>query len=77
MTAVELMSLGLTPSEARVGELVLKGWTNRQVATALFITEKTSKFHCTNIFKKFQVKSRSQFIVKFLQPQPHSVIANN
>jgi hypothetical protein len=33
------------------------------VAGQLFVTEKTVKFHLTNIYKKMSVKSRAQLIV--------------
>jgi DNA-binding CsgD family transcriptional regulator len=61
-----LRMIGHTPREAEVGELVLLGKPNQWVADQLHITEKTVKFHLTHIYKKFKVKNRSQYIVKFL-----------
>jgi len=43
--------------------LVSKGLSNKEVANQLFVTEKTVKFHLTNIYKKMNVKSRAQLIV--------------
>jgi hypothetical protein len=42
---------------------VTKGLSNKEVANQLFVTEKTVKFHLTNIYKKMNVKSRAQLIV--------------
>lgn len=67
---------GLSNREAEVAELVSKGLPNKEVAGKLFVTEKTVKFHLTNIYKKMNVKSRSQLIVwcmphvGFVEPEP-------
>jgi LuxR family transcriptional regulator, positive regulator of biofilm formation len=58
-----LTQRGLSHREAEVAELVSKGLSNKEVASQLFVTEKTVKFHLTNIYKKMQVKSRAQLIV--------------
>ena len=58
-----LIQKGLSNREAEVAELVSKGLSNKEVANQLFVTEKTVKFHLTNIYKKMNVKSRAQLIV--------------
>jgi len=58
-----LTQKGLSHREAEVAELVSKGLSNKEVANQLFVTEKTVKFHLTNIYKKMSVKSRAQLIV--------------
>lgn len=58
-----LIQKGLSNREAEVAELVTKGMSNKEVANQLFVTEKTVKFHLTNIYKKMCVKSRAQLIV--------------
>ena len=58
-----LMQKGLSNREAEVADLVSKGLSNKEVANQLFVTEKTVKFHLTNIYKKMSVKSRAQLIV--------------
>jgi DNA-binding CsgD family transcriptional regulator len=58
-----LITKGLSNREAEVAELVSKGLSNKEVANQLFVTEKTVKFHLTNIYKKMSVKSRAQLIV--------------
>ena len=54
---------GLSNREVEVTELVSQGFSNREIAGKLFITEKTVKFHLTNVYKKMQVRSRAQLIV--------------
>jgi len=51
---------GLTPSERRVAELVAAGQSNRQVAAALFVTERTVEGHLSRVYAKLGVRSRSQ-----------------
>ena len=58
-----LIREGLSNREAEVAELVTQGLSNKEVASRLFVTEKTVKFHLTNIYKKMNVKSRAQLIV--------------
>ncbi|HEY2330758.1 MAG TPA: LuxR C-terminal-related transcriptional regulator [Acidimicrobiales bacterium] len=50
---------GLSPRELEVLRLVATGQTNRQVAAALFLSEKTVARHVSNIFTKLDVTSRS------------------
>lgn len=52
------MSVKLTKSEMAVYELKMKGYSNYEIGEKLFISELTVKKHCTNIFKKFEVKNR-------------------
>src|ERR1700721_1304879 len=69
-----LTQKGLSHREAEVAELVSKGLSNKEVAGQLFVTEKTVKFHLTNIYKKMAVKSRAQLIVWCV---PHVDFVNN
>ncbi len=70
-----LTQKGLSNREAEVAELVVKGLSNKEVANQLFVTEKTVKFHLTNIYKKMSVKSRAQLIVWCMPYQ--SFVENN
>lgn len=54
---------GLSHREREVAILVSKGLANKEVADQLFVTEKTVKFHLTNLYKKLAIKSRAQLIV--------------
>jgi DNA-binding NarL/FixJ family response regulator len=50
----------LTPREVEVLELIAKGWSNKAIAEALTLSEKTVKNHINNIFSKLHVCDRSQ-----------------
>ncbi|MBC9784473.1 response regulator transcription factor [Heliobacterium chlorum] len=50
----------LTERELDVLKLIAQGTTNALIAKTLFISEKTVKNHITNIFRKLQVKDRTQ-----------------
>jgi DNA-binding CsgD family transcriptional regulator len=50
----------LTASELRVCRMAASGLSNRQVAEALFVTEKTVEGHLVNAYRKLDVSSRSQ-----------------
>lgn len=78
-----LIQKGLSNREAEVAELVSRGLSNKEVANQLFVTEKTVKFHLTNIYKKMNVKSRAQLIVwclphlGFVEAENRSEITNS
>lgn len=50
----------LTPSEQRVAELAASGKTNRDVASALFISPKTVEANLIRIYRKLGIKSRAE-----------------
>lgn len=54
----------LTPKQFRVLTMVRKGLMNKQIAEQLNVTEATVKAHISSIFKQFNVKSRTQILVK-------------
>ncbi|MNC81901.1 Transcriptional regulatory protein DegU [compost metagenome] len=43
-------------------ELIILGKTNKEIASALFISEHTVKNHLSRIFNKMNVTDRSQII---------------
>jgi len=51
---------GLTAAERRVAALVAEGQTNREVAAALFLGERTVAGHLTHIYAKLGVRSRTE-----------------
>jgi DNA-binding CsgD family transcriptional regulator len=51
---------GLTPAEQRVAALVAQGRTNREVAAALFLGERTVETHLSHIYAKLGVRSRTE-----------------
>lgn len=54
----------LTATEERVAALVAQGRTNREVATALFVSDRTVEFHLTHIYRKLGVRSRAELARK-------------
>ena len=50
--------LGLTERERTVLALVAEGHTNREIGSALFISEKTASVHVSRILAKLGVRSR-------------------
>jgi DNA-binding CsgD family transcriptional regulator len=56
---------GLTPAERRVAALVAEGRTNREVAAALFLGERTVESHLTKVYEKLGVRSRTELASKF------------
>ena len=51
---------GLTPREQEVLQHLVQGRTNRQIARALFISEKTASVHVSNIMSKLGAANRSE-----------------
>ena len=51
---------GLTPAEERVAALVAEGRTNREVAAALYLSERTVEGHLSHVFGKLGVRSRTE-----------------
>ncbi len=57
----------LTKRERDVLLLLVKGQSNKEMAEAMFISEKTVKNHLTSIFRKLGVKDRTQAAVYALK----------
>ena len=57
----------LSPQERRVLEQVVEGKTNKQIAAALGLSDKTVKNYLSNAFQKLQVTRRSHAAVLFSQ----------
>jgi DNA-binding CsgD family transcriptional regulator len=56
-------AFGLTPREAEVLVLIASGSTNREIARALFISEKTVSIHVSRILAKLDLPNRSSAAV--------------
>ncbi|RYG85824.1 MAG: response regulator transcription factor, partial [Alphaproteobacteria bacterium] len=48
----------LTPREADILPLLVKGYSNKEIARSLGISEKTIKYHLTHLLKKLGVRNR-------------------
>jgi DNA-binding CsgD family transcriptional regulator len=51
---------GLTAAERRVAALVAEGRTNREVAAALFLGERTVETHLSHVYAKLGIRSRAE-----------------
>jgi NarL family two-component system response regulator LiaR len=60
----ELKKLNLSAREYEVLQLLAKGYSNAEIAKALFLSVSTVKTHVSNLFFKMDVKSRTQTIEK-------------
>jgi DNA-binding NarL/FixJ family response regulator len=62
----------LTPREQEILRLIATGANNREIAQALFVTEKTVRNHVTNILSRLSLRDRTQaaiFANSFLTPE--------
>jgi len=50
----------LTAREREVLKLIAEGMINKEIATKLYISEKTVKNHVSSIFRKLNVSDRTQ-----------------
>jgi len=51
---------GLTERELEILQLIAGGWSNRQIADALFISPKTASVHASHIFDKLGAANRTE-----------------
>ena len=63
--------IDLTDREEEVLKLVAEGWTNNRIATELTLSERTVRFHLTNIYDKLGVTSRAEAI-SWAVRRPHN-----
>jgi len=57
----------LTTREVSVVQHLLKGWTNKEIASALTVTEQTIKEHIKHIMAKTQTTTRTGILVHVLR----------
>jgi len=55
----------LTPQEFQIAALVAEGMTNRDVAERLYLSPKTIEFHLSRVYRKLNLRSRSELIRLF------------
>jgi DNA-binding NarL/FixJ family response regulator len=56
----------LTSRECEVAKLIARGYTNRQIAQALVVTEGTAANHVAHILSKLGVANRTQVAARML-----------
>jgi len=54
----------LTEREQTIAELVASGRSNKQVAAALFLSQKTIEHHLSRIYAKLGVRSRTELAAR-------------
>jgi NarL family two-component system response regulator LiaR len=60
--ATQVASLGVTPRELEILELIAQGLSNREIAEKLFVSENTVKTHSSRVFDKLGAKRRTQAV---------------
>jgi len=72
MSTHSLPFYALSKRELQVARKIIEGLSNKAIAAQLFISERTVKFHCANIYKKLKISSRTALIAgcfrTFYQP---------
>ncbi len=59
--------------EREVLDLLLENLSNKEIASKLFVAERTVKFHVSNLLSKFHVQRRADLIVLWMQrPRAHA-----
>lgn len=58
----------LTAREEEVARLVAAGATNREVASTLFLSPKTVERHLVNLFRKLDVRNRTELAARLAEP---------
>jgi ATP/maltotriose-dependent transcriptional regulator MalT len=58
----KLESLGITPRELEILELIAQGLSNKEIAERLFVSENTVKTHSSRVFDKLGAKRRTQAV---------------
>ncbi len=56
----------LTERETEIVELLPKGYSNKEIANQLRISEHTVETHLDRIFRKLQVKSRTEAACEYI-----------
>jgi DNA-binding NarL/FixJ family response regulator len=60
LVAPQRTATGLTPREREILVLVAQGKSNRDIADALVISERTARTHVSNVLNKLELASRTQ-----------------
>jgi DNA-binding CsgD family transcriptional regulator len=57
----------LTRAEQQIAELVASGLTNNEIAARLYISRRTVETHLTHIFRKLELRTRTQLATLHLR----------
>jgi len=68
-----LKSSGITKRQFDVLQLLAKGYSNKQIATTLFLTEHTVKSHISSLFSSLQANNRTECVLAAIR---QGILAN-
>ena len=57
----------LTETERQIAALVAEGWTNDEIGEQLRLRPKTVEWNLTKIYRKLEVRSRTELAVLFVR----------
>ena len=60
----------LSKREKQIAQQVIAGKPNKVIAYELFISERTVKFHCANIYRKLGIHSRYELFALWYKGMP-------
>jgi DNA-binding NarL/FixJ family response regulator len=60
--AAQVETIGVTPRELEILQLIAQGLSNREIAEKLFVSENTVKTHSSRLFDKLGAKRRTQAV---------------
>jgi DNA-binding CsgD family transcriptional regulator len=60
--AAQVETIGVTPRELEILELIAQGLSNREIADKLFVSENTVKTHSSRLFDKLGARRRTQAV---------------
>jgi len=63
----------LTPREREVLQLIAQGYNNREIANALYISERTVKNHVNSILSQLKVRDRTQAAILANKRKPRAL----
>lgn len=58
----KVASLGITPRELEILELMARGLSNKEIGERVFVSENTVKTHSSRVFDKLGAKRRTQAV---------------
>jgi NarL family two-component system response regulator LiaR len=58
----KLESLGITPRELEILELIAAGLSNKEIAARVYVSENTVKTHSSRVFDKLGARRRTQAV---------------
>jgi DNA-binding NarL/FixJ family response regulator len=67
-----MSGIQLTRREGEVLDGILKGWSNKEIASQLNISVRTEKHYVSALFRTFQVSNRSELMALFAKNAPRS-----